>query len=212
MHLLNSSPVLFRFYNSDKFSITFFTITPAAMQERLDFNIMDTYYTIEEKYLQAVNEAVYGETPKGLQLFKEIIESDPFYARAHFQLGKIYFYEIKDYQSAGYHFKTCVELEPLFPDVYYHYLNLVVFLNMVSKIDDIATKALKVPGADTADIYQLLGLFAEKNKNWANALNAYRTAFMEVTCKKQKSDVEVSIDRVKSKIQQGRSYQYYLQD
>jgi hypothetical protein len=49
------------------------------MQEQLHFNIMDTYYTIEEKYLQAVNEAVYGETPKGLQLFKEIINSDPFY-------------------------------------------------------------------------------------------------------------------------------------
>ncbi len=182
------------------------------MQERLHFNIMDTYYTIEEKYLQAVNEAVYGETPKGLQLFKEIINNDPLYARAHYQLGKIYFYEIQDYQSAGYHFKTCVELEPSFPDVYNHYLSLVVFLNMDNKVDDIAAKALITPGVDAADIYQILGLFAEKNKNWADALNAYRTAFMEVIGKKQKSDVEASIDRVKSKIQQGQSFQYYLQD
>ena len=182
------------------------------MQEQLHFNIMDTYYTIEEKYLQAVNEAVYGETPKGLQLFKEIINSDPFYARAHFQLGKIYFYEINDYQSAGYHFKTCIELEPSFPDIYYHYLNLVVFLNMNTKVKEVAAKALNTPGVDAADIHQLLGLFAEKNKNWADALNAYRTAFMEVTCKKQKGDVEGSIERIKAKIQQSQSYQYHLQD
>jgi hypothetical protein len=58
---------------------------------------MDTYYIIEEKYLQAVNEASYGETPKGLKLFKEIIDNDPFYARAHYQLGKIYYYEIQDW-------------------------------------------------------------------------------------------------------------------
>ena len=83
---------------------------------------------------------------------------------------------------------------------------------MNTKVKEVAAKALNTPGVDAADIHQLLGLFAEKNKNWADALNAYRTAFMEVTCKKQKGDVEGSIERVKSKIQQRQSYQYHLQD
>jgi tetratricopeptide (TPR) repeat protein len=173
---------------------------------------MDTYYTIEEKYLQAVNEASYGETPKGLKLFKEIIDNDPFYARAHYQLGKIYYYEIQDYQSAGYHFKTCVELEPSFPDVYEDYLNLVVFLNMKNKVNEVAEEALTTPGVDASSIYNLLGLFYEKNKNWVNALQAYHNALMEVTCKIQNDDIKDSLIRVKSKIQQSQSYQYHLQD
>jgi tetratricopeptide (TPR) repeat protein len=87
---------------------------------------MDTYYTIEEKYLQAVDELSFGETPKALNLLNAIIADDATYARAHHQLGKIYYYDLKDYQTAGFHFKTCMELEPLFPDNYFHYLSLVV--------------------------------------------------------------------------------------
>jgi len=173
---------------------------------------MDTYYTIEEKYLQAVDELAYGENPKALNLLNGIIGDDPLYARAHFQLGKLYYYELKDYQTSGYHFKICVELEPLFPDVYYHYLSLIVFLDMQNKVKEIAAKALTVPGVDAASVYYLLGLFNEKNKNLANALQAYRSALMESTCKKQTGDIEENITRVKLKIQQGSVYQYYLQE
>ncbi len=67
---------------------------------------MDTYYNIEEKYLLAVEELKYGETPKSLQLLNEVIANDPLHARAHFQLGKIYYYDLNDYNTAGFHFKT----------------------------------------------------------------------------------------------------------
>jgi len=173
---------------------------------------MDTYYTIEEKYLQAVDELAYGETPKAMKLFNEIINNDAMYARAHYQLGKIYYYDVKDYQAAGYHFKTCAELEPSFPDVYFHYMQLVVFLNMEKKVNEVAQKALTIPGVNTAAIYNLLGLFSEKSKNWPKAQQAYRQALMEVTCKKQKDDIEDSIDRVQLKARQAKTYQYHLAD
>jgi len=171
---------------------------------------MDTYYTIEEKYLQAVDEVSFGETPKGLQILKEIIDNDPLYARAHFQLGKIYYYEINDYQTAGYHFKTCMELEPAFPGNYFHYLSLVVFLNMEKQAALVAGKALTTPGVSASSIYDLMGLLFEKNKNWTKALDAYQKAFIEVTGKANSEDIEESIDRVKLKIQRSAVYQYHL--
>ncbi|WP_183568815.1 tetratricopeptide repeat protein [Mucilaginibacter sp. SP1R1] len=171
---------------------------------------MDTYYTIEEKYLQAVDELSFGETPKGLNLLNEIISNDPLYARAHYQLGIIYYYEIKDYQTAGYHFKTCMELEPAFPDNYTHYLDLLVFLNMEKQVVTISAKALNTPGADAAGIYDLLGLFYEKNKQWAKALEAYQKAFMEVTENAEKVDIEQSLKRVRSKMQQTLPYTYHI--
>src|SRR5579872_2838619 len=116
---------------------------------------MDIFLTIEEKYLQAMDELWFGETPKGLQLLNEIIAEEPFYAKAHYQLGRLYYYNIKDYQAAGYHFKTCTELAPDFPDVYYHYLHLLVFLNMRKAVQSVKEKALVVPGVNTASIYNL---------------------------------------------------------
>jgi tetratricopeptide (TPR) repeat protein len=171
---------------------------------------MNTYYTIEEKYLQAIDKISYGKTPKALKLLNEIISNDPLYARAHHQLGMIYYYEIKDYQTAGYHFKTCMELEPTFPDNYTHYLDLLVFLNMEKLVNAISTKALNTQGIDTAGIYDLLGLFYEKNKQWAKALEAYQKAFMEVTDNKEKADIELSLQRVRSKLKQTLAYTYQI--
>ena len=171
---------------------------------------MNTYYTIEEKYLQAVEEVNYGESPKGLRLLKEIIDNDPLFARAHFQLGKIYYYELNDYQTAGYHFKTCMKLEPSFPDNYFHYLDLVVFLNMEKYVHAIAAKALTIPGVSTASVYDLLGLFFENNKSWTDALTAYKDAFIAVTDKDEKEGIEESINRVKVKMQRSKVYQYHL--
>ncbi|MFA6246071.1 MAG: hypothetical protein WC615_03965 [Mucilaginibacter sp.] len=171
---------------------------------------MDTYYTIEEKYLQAVEELSYGETPKALNLLNELIANDPLYARAHFQIGKIYYYDFKDYQTAGYHFKTCMELDPLFSDNYFHYLNLVVFLKMDKQVKIVANAALNTPGVNTGAVYDMLGLYSEKNKDWNKALQAYRNAFMEATTKEQLEDIEQSINRIKRKIQQGIVYHYTL--
>src|SRR6185503_6050416 len=171
---------------------------------------MDTYFTIEEKYLQAVDEATYGELPKGLQLLKEIIENDPFYARAHFQLGKIYYYKIGDYQTAGFHFKTCMEIEPSFPDVYFDYMALVVFLTMEKQVHLVAEKALTLPGVVAADIYDFLGLFYEKNKNWTKALAEYRRAYAEVTDNKLMEGINESISRVKGKVMLTKAFQYHL--
>jgi Tfp pilus assembly protein PilF len=171
---------------------------------------MDTYYTVEEKYLQAVDEFSWGEAPKALHILNEIIQHEPFYARAHFLLGKIHYYTIKDYQTAGYHFKTCMELEPLFPDIYFHYLQLVVFLNMEKLVYGTFNKAKAVPGVNQAALYNFLGLFLEKNKHWKKATKAYEAALAEVLRKDEKENIEESIQRVAAKMKKGKKYQYEL--
>ncbi len=169
---------------------------------------MNIYLTIEEKYLQAIDELKYGENSKALQLLNEIISDDPLYTRAHYQLGKIYYYEINDYQAAGYHFKTCAELEPLFPDVYYHYLHLLVFLEMEKKALQISEKALSVPGVTAASVYNLMGLLAERKKEWKSAIEFYRKGVLEVTSKMEKEHIDESIERVKAKKRQFKKFNF----
>lgn len=186
------------------------TYLKASALRNTYFIFMNTYYTIEEKYLKAVNKAYYGNTPKALNLLNAIIADDATYARAHHQLGKIYYYDLQDYQTAGFHFKTCMELEPTFPDNYSDYLSLVVFLKMERQVRLISAKALATPGVDIADVYDSLGLFAEKNRQWPEALQAYRNAYMEATEKAEIDKAETSIERVKEKIQQNAAYSYTL--
>ncbi|HVW95087.1 MAG TPA: hypothetical protein VHA56_03880 [Mucilaginibacter sp.] len=169
---------------------------------------MNTYYTIDEKYLRAVDKLSYGKTSRALQLLNEIVSNEPLYAKAHFQLGKIYFYDVQDCQAAGYHFKTCMELDASFPDNYHHYLRLVVFLNMEKLAEKVAAKALTVPGVHKADIYELLGLLDENNERFEQALAAYQQAFKAVTSKTHRLNLEAGISRVELKIQRCRIYLY----
>ena len=171
---------------------------------------MDNYYSIEEKYLQAVDELSFGETPKGLNILNQIITDEPFFARAHYQLGMIHYYKIQDYQTAGYHFKTCMELEPSFPDNYTHYLDLVVFLGMEKSVSAISAQALTTPGVNKARIFDLLGLFYEKQKDWNKALGYYQEAFMDVTEKDERKDIEDSLKRVRLKMKQKQAYTYFI--
>jgi tetratricopeptide (TPR) repeat protein len=170
---------------------------------------MDIYLTLEEKFLKALDKINYGKTPKALQLLNEIIADDPFYARAHYQLGKIYYYDINDYQAAGYHFKTCIELEPSFPDVYEHYLRLLVFLSMDKQVPAVKEKALAVAGVNKSYIHYLTGLHAEKKREWSDALAAYQEAFMSAVGKHDKETAENCIERVKAK--NGRSVKYHYE-
>jgi len=169
---------------------------------------MDIYYTIEEKYLQAVDELNYGESPKALQLLNEIVSNDPAYARAHYQLGLLYYYKIGEYQAAGYHFKLCAELEPSYPDVYFHYLKLIVFLNKGNLVNTVAQTALKTPGVNHASINYLLGLHAEKNSEWRNALNYYNIALANAVTKKEHEYIDEGIERTNAKRDKLERYKY----
>lgn len=137
---------------------------------------MDILYTVDEKYLQAIEELRYGELPKALRLFNEIIIADPNYARAHYQLGCIHQYELKDFQTAGYYYKKCMDLESAFPDVYEHYLKLIITLAMHKTIQQVAEKALTVPGVRKANIYESLGLYAEEQQDLPTAAGYYKKA------------------------------------
>ncbi|WP_295655432.1 hypothetical protein [uncultured Mucilaginibacter sp.] len=171
---------------------------------------MDTYYSIEEKYLHAVEELSYGDTPLSLKLLNEILAEDPLFARAHYKIGVLYYYNLCDYQAAGYHFKLCTELDAFFPDVYFHYISLLVFLNMERQVNLVAQKAVTIPGVYVSAIYNLVGLCAENNCKLNEALNWYEKGLMLVTNKDKKDDIEENISRIKFKMERNKAYTYHL--
>lgn len=171
---------------------------------------MDIYFTIEEKYLQAVEEYNYGTLPKTLQLLNEIVATASTFARAHYLLGKMHYNDMNDYQSAGYHYQTCVELEPSFPDAYVPYLRLLLFLNKSTLAQTVSTKALQVPGVDHSHVHEIMGQIAEKNSQWTKAAELFRKALLAADDKSQVDDVQEHIKRIELKLQSTRVYVYNL--
>ncbi len=172
---------------------------------------MDILYTVEEKYLQAVDELNYGELPKALHLFNEIINFDPGYARAYYQLGYLYYYQFKDYQAAGYYFKKCIELEAAFPEVYEHYLKLLITLKMHKSVSHIAESALEVPGVCKANIYESLGLYAEELQNFDLAKVQYTLASLATSCQTDHTTYEEHLKRLTHKLSVNDRVRYTYQ-
>jgi tetratricopeptide (TPR) repeat protein len=171
---------------------------------------METYYTTEEKFLQAVDELSFGETPKALQLLNALLDAEPTYARTYYQLGVIYYYHLMDYKSAGYFLGKCTEIEPLFPNVYVDYIKLLVFLNMEKKATSVAEAALLVPGVCSGTVYQLLGLMFEKKQEWKNALIYYNKSLLTFTSTAEIEKVNEDVERVKQKETATAVYKYHF--
>ncbi len=173
---------------------------------------MDILYTVEEKYLQAIEELNYGELPKALHLFNEIINADPEYARAYYQLGCFYHYQFKDYQTAGYHYKKCIDLEPTFPDVYEHYLKLVVTLEMHKLINIIADKAIAVPGVSKASIHESLGLYEERQQRFVEAAVHYKKAALSTASQSDHNLFNDHLKRITDKQKSSQQMVYAYQE
>lgn len=171
---------------------------------------MEFLYTMDEKYLQAIEELYYGELPKAMHLFNEIVQADPEYARAYYQLGSCYYYQFKNYQTAGYYYKKCIQLEPSFPDVYEHYLKLLIVLKMQKSIEQIEQQALATPGVRQDQIYKHLGLYAEEQQNYAKARTYFQKTASVAPTSEVHSEAKEHLDRIaaKQKAKQQMVYAY----
>lgn len=172
---------------------------------------MDILYTVEEKYLQAMEELNYGELPKALHYFNEIIISNPEYARAYYQLGCFYHYQFKNYQTAGYYYKKCLELEVEFPDVYEHYLKLLILLKLDKAIQHTAKKALAIPGVSKASIYESLGFYAEEQLDFLQAKEQYKLAALATASPTDHNLIQDHLRRIEEKTNARRSMTYAYQ-
>lgn len=161
---------------------------------------MDILYTVEEKYLQAMDELNYGETPKAMHLLKELIAADDTYGRAHYGLATIYHYYIKDYKAAGYYYQTGMDLDENFPDLYEDYLKLLVILQLHKKIEQVSAKALEVPGINLARIYEMIGVYEEQRQNFALAKQHYQKAALITVVDNEHDLLQGHLKRVSGKL------------
>jgi tetratricopeptide (TPR) repeat protein len=170
---------------------------------------MNIYYTIDEKYLKAI-EKIYYNTPKAKLLLEEIVEMEPGYGKAHFHLGSIYYDYLAEYTLAVRHFDLALKFAPEFPEAYHKYLCVLNDLEDHATLLKLSEKALKVRGICKSCVYHEVGLSYEKNRLWEKALENYKEAYMHAVTEYDMERNEKDMARVMSKAKSTRKVRYVL--
>ena len=138
------------------------------------------------------------EEAKGL--LEEILFIDPHYGRAYNHLGWFYMIKIEDAEKAEELFNLALKYSPNYPAAYYHMARLYMQTRRLNEAMDILNKALKLPMADEATIYDLIGGIYENKGNNIKAFEYLKMAKTKATNNEFIEYLKGEMKRVKSKL------------
>lgn len=170
---------------------------------------MTMYYTIDERYLNALDAYLGGEYAKSKVLLEQLLDEEPGYAKAHFVLGVIYHDELRDLKKAESSYQFCIKFDPHFPDVYLPYMLLLRGLGKQDELEQLAKQALNVGMVCKSCIHQQLAQSYERNQQFSLALDAYHQAYLLDTSECVTDFVETK-NRILKKMMLTQEYRYQL--
>ncbi len=170
---------------------------------------MTMYYTIEERYLNAMETYFQCEYAKVKVMLEQILDEEPGFARAHFLLGIIYHGELRDLVKAEQSYQYCITFNPAFTDVYLPFMRLLSALGKHEQLEKLALQALGIEGVCKSCIYQILAQSYERNKQFSKALDYYHQAYM-VDTSECTTDLIETKNRIYKKMMLNNGYRYQL--
>jgi len=168
----------------------------------------ELFYGIDEKYLVAKDELEMSNYAKSKVLLEQVLDEEPAYAKAHYQLGRIQLYELADRERAIYHFELAIKFAPAFTDTYYVYLYLLKIMNRFEAFASLWAKAITLPDACKACLYNMKGTVEEQNGLYNEAIASYKLAIMYALDESDTNDNESAIRRVQAKLHAQKKYVY----
>lgn len=160
---------------------------------------MENKIWIEEKFLEVEKHFENADFIEGKKVLEEILEQEPGYGRAHNHLGWLYYAKFDDFERAGYHLKLATKFAPEYPAGFLNYAYLLQYTNKHSELVAHAAEALKVDGVNKSLIYTELGKSYEVNGQYKDATKAYLEAKRFSLHKKDMTQIEEHLERVKLK-------------
>jgi tetratricopeptide (TPR) repeat protein len=165
-------------------------------------------FGIEEKFLAATELVDCRDYPAAKIVLQEILDEEPGYARAHYDLARIYEYGLYDLAKAAYHIRLCCELDPAFVPAYYLYLDILLKQRDYENAERVIKRAWDIPGICRSCIANRAGTFEEAQQNYAKAESCYRNAFLHSLNSCCTDDFEKNIERIRKKQQLNRRFNY----
>ena len=160
---------------------------------------MTTYNNAEEKWLMANELLEDNKTAEAKRVLEELLEEEPGYGRAHNHLGWIHYYHFKDYKRGERHLKLAMEYAPDYVPGHWHYMHLLFELKRWDELVRHINETLKVPGINTASVYDYFANYYEFHLKYEDAVNYYEKAITLSINNWEIADLRNSVSRVLSK-------------
>ncbi|PST84181.1 hypothetical protein C7T94_05500 [Pedobacter yulinensis] len=173
---------------------------------------MDTLLSVDEKYLQVLEELYCGELPKAFRLLNEILAAEPAYARAHFQMARLQHEQFRDLRAAGYHYQQCEQIDPDFPDVYLPYLKLCNELGKHKLARTLGEKGLRVAGTDRYQLCKELARSADLRREYNEARELLNRALLHAHEPEQEKEMLEQLKTLNSKMKRDAPFVYRLEE
>ncbi len=137
---------------------------------------------------------------EGKNLLDEILMIDPHYGRAYNHLGWFYVAKVENTARAEELFNLALKYSPDYPAVYVNLGRLYIQLRRFSEAIDILNRALEVPGADFATVYDVLSSVYERKGEYREAYKCLKKAHADATNTPYITYIKGEMKRLRSRL------------
>ena len=154
----------------------------------------------EELYLQSEQAIKDGDLIRAKSLIEHMLMEDPKSAIAHNSMGWFYRVQFEDYKKAERHYRAAIRFNPDYPHAYWNYANLLMDLERFAELEELMSRAMKLPALNKSMIYNQLGEMRELQGQFSEAIVLYKTAIKRSVKSEQIDQFYESIERCEDKL------------
>lgn len=118
----------------------------------------------------------------------------PNHGRGNALLGRLYLRHLSDYTQAEECFNQALRFDPLYPELYYDFAELLIQLEKHTGAIAVLNKGFEIPGIEKEKMLRLFGLVYEKQQSYDQAITYYTDGIVqsmsETAIKKLQSDIQ----------------------
>lgn len=130
-----------------------------------------------EKYLKEAEGMIYdNRVNEGLDMMHNLLYDEPGYGFLHNHLGWAYFYYTEDVAKAELHLKLAIKFDGEYPAPYIHMGSLLIKVGRYNEAIAYLKQGVQKPNAHKVGFLEVIGQAYELNREYKNAIRAYRDA------------------------------------
>lgn len=158
----------------------------------------------ENYYLKAL-EAYPWELSEVMENLTYALSYDEHNSAANCLMGQLQMNQLKNYNDAEWYFERAISSDPNFACAYENLVLLYVHINRLKKAQQILEYMQRMPSVSRSFILSKMALILEKRGEFKLSRHYLKSALAESVCNDERTELELDLDRVKSKIKKGKS-------
>ena len=136
-------------------------------------NAIDKQFFLAARLLQS------GQVEECMNELSLLLIRYPDHGRGNALLGRLYLRHLSEFTLAEECFNKALRYDPLYPELYYDYAELLIHLEKYTEAIAVLNKGFEIPGIEKNKLYRWMGMIYEKQKDFDQAILNYTQAIYD---------------------------------